>query len=102
MKDNRIEGYVKPLFSNLNVYDPAQDRDKSLARKLYEKVVEGASKVLKNAPRKEVATMATISGPVEDTKANTIEVVIKLLQNAFFKAILPGFDEQVRLAGRRT
>ena len=30
-----------------------------------------------------------------------LEVVVKLLQNAFFKAILPGFDEQVRLTGRR-
>ena len=101
VKDNRIEGYVKPLFANLDVYDPAQDRDKSLGRKLYEKVVEGASKLLKNAPRKEVATVATISGPVEDVKAHTLEVVVKLLQNAFFKAILPGFDEQVRLSGRR-
>ena len=101
VKDNRIEGYVKPLFSNLDVYDPAQDRDKSLGRKLYEKIVEGASKLLKNAPRKEVATVASISGPVEDVKAHTVEVVVKLLQNAFFKAILPGFDEQVRLTGRR-
>jgi Domain of Unknown Function (DUF748) len=101
VKNNRIEGYVKPLFANLDVYDPAQDRDKSLGRKIYEKVVEGASKLLKNAPRKEVATVATISGPVEDVKAHTLQVVGKLLQNAFFKAILPGFDEQVRLTGRR-
>jgi hypothetical protein len=84
------------------VYDPVQDRDKSLARKLYEKVVEGASKLLKNAPRKEVPTVASIFGPVEDVMAHTVEVVVKLLQNAFFKAILPGFDEQVRLTGRRT
>ena len=102
VKNNRIEGYVKPLFSDVDVYDPVQDRDKSLGRKLYEKIVEGASKLLKNAPRKEVATVATISGPVEDVKAHTVEVVVKLLQNAFFKAILPGFDEQVRLTGRRT
>jgi len=101
VKDNRVEGYVKPLFSNLDVYDPVQDADKSLGRKIYEKVVEGVSKLLKNAPRKEVATVASISGPVEDVKAHTVEVVVKLLQNAFFKAILPGFDEQVRLTGRR-
>ena len=42
VKNNRIEGYVKPLFSNLDIYDPEQDREKSLGRKLYEKVVEGA------------------------------------------------------------
>ena len=101
VKDGSIEGYVKPLFSNLDVYNREQDKDKSLGRKLYEKVVEGVSKVLKNNPRKEVATVATIAGPVDDAKANTIEVIAKLIQNAFFKAILPGFDQQVRgLAGR--
>jgi hypothetical protein len=101
VKNNRVEGYVKPLFSNVDVYEPAQDRDKSLGRKSTRRSW-GASKLLKNAPRKEVATVATISGPVEDVKAHTVEVVVKLLQNAFFKAILPGFDEQVRLTGRRT
>ena len=71
VKNQRIEGYVKPLFSGLDVYDPAQDRDKSLGRKLYEKAVEGVSKILKNAPRKEVATVATISGTVDNAQANT-------------------------------
>ena len=102
VKNQRIEGYVKPLFSGLDVYDPEQDREKGLGRKLYEKVVEGVSKVLKNVPRREVATVATISGPVENAGANTLEVIVKLIQNAFFKAILPGFDREVRgLGGRR-
>jgi Domain of Unknown Function (DUF748) len=94
-KNQRIEGYVKPLFSGLDVYNPDQDREKGAGRKLYEKVVEGASKILKNAPRKEVATVATLSGPVEGADANTVEVIVKLIQNAFFKAILPGFDREV-------
>jgi Domain of Unknown Function (DUF748) len=96
VKNQRVEGYVKPLFGELDVYDPAQDRQKGLGRKLYEKVVEGVSRVLKNAPREEVATVVTISGPIERADANTIEVVLKLIQNAFFKAILPGFEREVR------
>jgi hypothetical protein len=99
VKNQHIEGYVKPLFSGLDVYDPAQDRDKSLGRRLYEKAVEGVSMILKNDPRKEVATVATISGPVDNAGANTVEVIVKLIQNAFFKAILPGFDREV---GRRS
>jgi hypothetical protein len=43
-----------------------------------------------------VATVVTISGPIERADANTIEVVLKLIQNAFFKAILPGFEREVR------
>jgi Domain of Unknown Function (DUF748) len=92
VKNQQVEGYVKPLFSGLDVYASEQDRDKGLGRKLYEKAVEGVSKILKNAPRKEVATVASLSGPIENPGANTIEVTAKLIQNAFFKAILPGFD----------
>jgi hypothetical protein len=44
--------------------------------------------------------VATLSGPVADTKANTWEVLRKLIQNAFFKAILPGFDREVRTSRR--
>jgi hypothetical protein len=100
VKNGHIDGYVKPLFAGLDVYDPVQDRDKSLGRKLYEKAVEGVGKILKNMPRKEVATVATISGPVEGARPDTWEVIAKLIQNAFFKAILPGFDREVSGLGR--
>ena len=100
VKNKHIDGYVKPLFAGLDVYDPEQDRDKSVGRKLYEKVVEGVGKVLRNMPRKEVATVATISGPLEGARPDTLEVIAKLIQNAFFKAILPGFDREVSGLGR--
>jgi len=56
--------------------------------------------VLKNQPRDEVATVADIAGPLEDPNANTLQVILRLIQNAFFKAILPGFDREIR-PGRR-
>jgi hypothetical protein len=75
-------------------YDPQQDKDKSTLRKLYERVVGGVARILQNHPRAEVATRADISGPLDNPKVNTLEVVVKLIQNAFFKAILPGFDHE--------
>jgi hypothetical protein len=93
-KNRHIDGYVKPLFSGLDVYSPEQDRQKSFGRRLYEKAVEGVSKVLKNLPRREVATVVTLSGPIDGAQPNTVEVILKLIQNAFFKAILPGFERQ--------
>lgn len=77
------------------MYDPAQYRDKGLGRRLYEKVAEGGvSKILKNPPRKEVATVASLSGPIENPGASTIEVIVKLLQNAFFKGSCPASSER--------
>jgi hypothetical protein len=100
VKNRYVNGYVKPLFRNMDVYDPAQDREKGTVRKLYERVVEGVSKVLENKPRDEVATQTDISGPLEKPNADTWQVIANLVQNAFIRAILPGFDREIRGARR--
>lgn len=89
-----IRGYVKPLFHDMKVYDRRQDAEKGLFRKLYEHLVGGVANLLENR-RKEVATQADISGPVENPSSSTWQVIGRLIQNAFFRAILPGFDREL-------
>ena len=98
VKDGNIKGYVKPLFKDVDVYNPDQDRDKGLVQKVYEGVIGGVMGMLKNTPRDEVVTTADVSGPVKNPKASTWEVVVRLIQNAFFKAILPGFEKEGKRA----
>lgn len=93
VKDNHIHGYVKPFMKDVEVYDPQQDHDKALTQKMYEAVIGGVFGLLENKARNEVATATDLSGPVESPHANTWEIVEKLVQNAFFKAILPGFEK---------
>ncbi|HKT34892.1 MAG TPA: DUF748 domain-containing protein [Nitrospira sp.] len=92
VKDNEIHGYVKPLLKDVEVYDPEQDKEKPVTKKMYEAVVGSVLELLENKPRHEAATVTDLSGPVQNPHANTWEVVEKLVQNAFFKAILPGFE----------
>src|SRR5262249_24420182 len=94
VKNAQVRGYVKPLFKDIRAFDPEQDRDKSAGRRLYEHMVSGVSKILKNIPRKEVATKVDLSGPIDQPKTSTMQAVVKLVQNAFFKAILPGFERE--------
>ena len=96
VKNARVNGYVKPLFKDLDVYDKEQDEDKSLGKKLKEKAADVVAEIFKNRPRDEVATIASVDGPLEDPKANTWEVLVNLIRNAFFQAILPGFERQAR------
>jgi uncharacterized protein DUF748 len=98
-KDRFVRGYVKPLFSNVDVYDPRKDAGKSAAEKLREHVVGGLAKILENKRRSDVATVTNVAGPLENPKASTWQALGKLVENAFFKAILPGFEREVR--GRR-
>ena len=102
VKNGRIEGYVKPLFRDLIAYDSTQDQDKPFGQKMKEKIVNVVGKVLKNRRRNEVATVVPISGPLQNPKAGTLETVLGLVENAFIKAILPGFEtESARVVRRR-
>jgi hypothetical protein len=95
VRQGKIEGYLKPLFKDMKVYDQRQDKEKSLFRKTYEALIGGLSGLLRNTPREEVATQIPISGDVEAPQTSTWETIVKLIQNAFFKAILPGFEREV-------
>ena len=94
VKDGQIDGYVKPLFKDVDIYDSKQDEDKGILQKLYEGLLDDASDLLKNTPRSEVATKADFSGSVKNPQSNTWEVVARLIQNAFFEAILPGLEKE--------
>ena len=96
VKDGMLTGYVKPLLKDVDVYDPVQDRKKSVVRKAYEAVVGALSGVLENQPRDEVATRVDISGRIDSPQVNTLEAAGNLVRNAFFKAILPGFERRPR------
>ena len=95
IRNNRIQGYVKPIFKNMEVADMRTPEDKSFFHKLYAGAVGAMTELLKNRPRQEVATQTDISGPLEDPRANIAQIIVNLVRNAFFKAILPGFEREV-------
>jgi hypothetical protein len=99
VEDGRTSGYVKPLFRGLEVHDPAQDRRDGPVREAYEQLVGGITELLENRAREEVATQTDVSGPLEDPDLDTFELVVRLVENAFVRSILPGFDRE---AGQRS
>ncbi|MFA5517608.1 MAG: DUF748 domain-containing protein [Desulfuromonadales bacterium] len=93
VRGNRIDGYVKPLFKDLDVYDTKQEKGQGLIAKLKEGLVGALSALLKN-PEEKVATQFDLSGTIEDPEASTWQIVLELIRNAFFDAILPGFENR--------
>jgi hypothetical protein len=100
VRNGNVEGYVKPLFQNMDVYDQRQDKEKGIFRKLYEGIIGGLSWILKNTPREEVATTVSVSGKLSNPQTSTLETIGGIVQNAFFKAILPGFERQAQPRGK--
>jgi hypothetical protein len=94
VRDGNMNGYVKPLFHEMDVYDQRQDKEKNLFRKLYEGAMGGLSWLFQNTPRDEVATTIQVSGKLSNPETSTWDTIVGLIQNAFFKAILPGFERE--------
>ncbi|WP_460593935.1 DUF748 domain-containing protein [Geomonas sp. Red276] len=94
-KHNQLTGYIKPFFKDMKVYDKRKDKEKSLFHKLYEMLIGGVAKLLENRQRQQVATKAELSGPLSSPQTSTLQIIVQLVKNAFFKAILPTFERQV-------
>ena len=101
VRNGRIDGYVKPLFKDIKVYSREQDKKKPVLKRLYEKIVGGLSHVLENEPREQVATVADISGTIENPETGAWPIVVRLVSNAFVRAILPGFEREYTAAGKK-
>jgi hypothetical protein len=94
VRGGKVDGYVKPIFSDLDVYDRRQDSNKNIFRQAYEGIVGGIGSLLENRPRDEVATVTDLSGRIDNPETSTFEIILGLLQNAFVRAILPGLERE--------
>lgn len=95
VRNGGVTGYLKPFFKEMKIRkEPSQGP----MHRLYEALVGGVAKLLENRPRKQVATKADISGPLGKPHTNTIQIVLQLVKNAFFKAILPTFEREAKSA----
>ena len=98
VKDHYVSGYVKPLFTDVKVYDSRKDAKKPLLHKAYEAIIGGAAKLLKNRSTQQVATKVDISGPVKNINVDPWQAIGQFIVNAFISAIVPGFDQEVAQA----
>jgi hypothetical protein len=90
VQEGQIDGYVKPMFRDVEIGDEEEDR--SFFQRVYEGVADAVVGLLESR-RGEVVAVTDISGPVEDPEAGTWQTIRSLLRNAFYEAILPGFED---------
>jgi hypothetical protein len=64
-------------------------------------MIGGVAMLLENRSRQEVATKAIITGSVENPETSTWQIIVELIKNAFFKAILPSFEKEITGTGKR-
>jgi hypothetical protein len=91
-RKGEIDGYLKPIFDDVEVYDRAQDAGKGVGRQLYEGVVGGLTEAFQNQRKDDVATVIPLRGRIENPDAGILATLAGIFRNAFFDAIVPGLE----------
>jgi hypothetical protein len=93
-RNGRLDGYVKPFFTDMDVYDSRQDREKPFLQQVYEGLVGAVATVL--SPNDDLATAVEVSGQIDQPNVSTWQAVIGILRNAFVRAIVRGFEDEAQ------
>jgi Domain of Unknown Function (DUF748) len=95
VRDGNIDGYVKPMFADLEVYNYQKDKNTPILHQAKELVIGGVSHLLKSHRTNQVASDIDLKGKLNSPNVDTWQALGQVLRNAFIQAILPGFDRAV-------
>ncbi|MCW3150746.1 DUF748 domain-containing protein [Stutzerimonas stutzeri] len=96
--DSQLDGYIKPLLRNVDVFNFQQDvenEDKGLLRGLWEAVVGGGQEVLQNQQKDQFATRIELSGSTRNADVSPFQAFIAILRNAFVEAFTARFERSL-------
>jgi hypothetical protein len=97
--EGSFDGYVKPFFEDLNVFELKDDAQNPV-KLLWQALVAGAVKIFKNHPADQVATKIPVSGTFEKTNVEIWTTLLNVLRNAFIEAFNARLDESINLFDR--
>ena len=93
-RDGGVEGYVKPLFSDLKLVD--WQRELATERNPLQLLVSAVGSLLnlvfQNQPKDQLATRIPFSGRLDEPNVAVLATLGNVLRNAFIKAFEPSFE----------
>jgi len=92
--DEKYQGYFKPFFFNLQVFNWREAKHENVLHDFWEAIVAGVSHVLRNQPKDQLATTVPISGQFQS--GNNVDLwatIGGVMQNAFFRALVPKINQ---------
>ncbi len=93
-KQGKINGYIKPFVSDLQISNPEQ-KNQTVVKKIYKSALQTVNNLLKNSDTQAIATRITIQGQIADPNTSVWIVITNLLRNAFLQALLPQLDHNI-------
>jgi hypothetical protein len=93
----KLEGYVKPIITELSVASFKADEKKGTLHAFWEVIVGAVLGIFKNHPKQQQAAIVPFSGRLDDPKTSGWEIFKSILHNAFIAPIAPRIDHSVSI-----
>jgi uncharacterized protein DUF748 len=92
-REGELEGYVKPLFRDVQIFSLKNDVGKDDVFELFwEALVDLASHVFRNPRRDQIGTVIPLTGDLKRPHTDMFAVIGNVLRNAFVRAYLPRLE----------
>lgn len=96
-KDHKLTGYVKPVVTDLKMFNWKTDRRDSFKKILKELFVDSMVGIFKNHRKDQVATKIVIDGELTAPNVNLWSAIGCVLCNAFVQSILPQVENSITI-----
>jgi hypothetical protein len=89
--EGQLQGYAKPLFRSLKVFDIVDDlkNDDNPVQYFWQALLGVATGLLKNQSRDQFGTLIPFTGDLSEPDTDILSTIGNILRNAFVRAYLP-------------
>ncbi len=95
-KNGKLSGYVKPILDDMSVVSLKND-SKNPFQLVWESVVGGVTRLLRNQPNNRFATKIPINGTMNDPKVGILPTLGNIFKNEFIRVFEGDFENTVTL-----
>ncbi len=94
-RDSSFEGYIKPLFTNVDVASPGTEKGEGFFRKIWEGIVGTGFELLENQEEDQTGTKIPFSGKMDNPQTSTWTIIKNTFGNAFGEALNRELNNQI-------
>lgn len=94
-RDGQLDGYIKPLLKNVEIFTWKQDVERSsdsIFTAAWEALAGGLETLFKNQRQNQFATRVPLSGSVDNSETGKWRALLAILRNAFVEAFSARFE----------
>jgi Domain of Unknown Function (DUF748) len=95
--EGQLQGYVKPLFRNMVIFDLVQDvKQDNVLQVFWQAIVGSVAAIFTNYHREQLGTLIPFTGSLQGPQVDLLSTVGNVLRNAFIRAYLPRMEKSTQ------